>query len=225
MLLGMLIKEYRQQNGVTMEEFAKKCGFSKGYISMIERGKNPKTGRPIAPTLKAYDAIAGAMGLTLNELLKKVDDTVSLEPTSIEPVGSDLGDVIALPIIASIAAGYDGLAEEYENETAEIPIRMLKGYSRDEIKVVRVKGNSMYPQLCNGDLVVMHVQTSVDPGDIAVVVYNGEEATIKKVNYVYGEDWMELIPANPEYMTRRIEGVDLEQCKVIGRVLSLIRDF
>lgn len=58
-----------------------------------------------------------------------------------------------------------------------------------------------------------------------MVIYNGEEATIKKVRYEPGENWVELIPANPEFMTRRIEGKELEQCRVIGKVIRLIRDF
>lgn len=64
---------------------------------------------------------------------------------------------------------------------------------------------------------------SVDNGAIAVVLYNGEEATVKKVRY--GQDWLELIPANPEYMTKRITGPDLEQVRILGQVIKLIRDF
>lgn len=57
------------------------------------------------------------------------------------------------------------------------------------------------------------------------MAYNNDEATLKKVKYVPGEDWLELIPANPEYVTRRIQGADLGQCHVIGKVIRLIRDF
>lgn len=57
------------------------------------------------------------------------------------------------------------------------------------------------------------------------VLYNGDEATVKKVHYVYGEDWLELIPINPEYETKRIEKHDLENCRVLGKVVKLIRDF
>ena len=51
MNLGTLVKEYRTNNSLTMEEFAKKCGLSKGYISMLEKNQNPKSGKPIITTI------------------------------------------------------------------------------------------------------------------------------------------------------------------------------
>lgn len=38
-----------------------------------------------------------------------------------------------------------------------------------------------------------------------------------------GEDWLELVPINPEYETRRIENEDLEHCHVLGEVVELMR--
>lgn len=82
----------------------------------------------------------------------------------------------------------------------------------------------MYPKLIEGDTILCKRCNSVDSGDLAVILYNGDEATVKKVNYVIGQNWLELIPINPEYTTKRIEGADLEQCRVLGKVVKLIRD-
>ena len=101
---------------------------------------------------------------------------------------------------------------------------MLHGYPPEECVLFKVKGNSMYPKILDGDKIVVHEQISVDPGDTAIVVYNNDEGTVKKVNYVYGEDWLELIPTNPEYPTKRIEGAELEKCHVFGKVIGLLRD-
>ena len=49
-------------------------------------------------------------------------------------------------------------------------------------------------------------------------------ATLKKVEYVLGEDWMKLIPINPEYQPKTIEGADLELCRVLGIPKLLIRE-
>ena len=40
MTLGELIREYREQHSMSMEEFARLSGLSKGYISMLEKNKN-----------------------------------------------------------------------------------------------------------------------------------------------------------------------------------------
>ena len=82
----------------------------------------------------------------------------------------------------------------------------------------------MYPKFLEGDNLLCLRTDSVDPGSIAVVLYDGEEATVKKVNYVQGEDWLELIPNNPEYVTKRISGEALNQCRILGKVIKLIRD-
>jgi repressor LexA len=82
----------------------------------------------------------------------------------------------------------------------------------------------MYPRLLEGDTILCKRCTTVDSGELAVILYNGDEATVKKVKYVQGEDWLELIPFNPEYPVKRIEGSDLEQCRVLGKVMKLIRD-
>ena len=51
MTLGNIVKQYRADNDLSMDEFARRCSLSKGYISMIENGINPRNNKPIAPTL------------------------------------------------------------------------------------------------------------------------------------------------------------------------------
>ena len=44
MELNELIKLFRETNDYTMQEFADRCGLSKGYISMLEKGVQPRRG-------------------------------------------------------------------------------------------------------------------------------------------------------------------------------------
>ena len=63
-----------------MEEFAKLASLSKGYISMLERGYNPQTGKKIIPSISALNNIAKAAETDLDYLLKVLDDIeVSLD--------------------------------------------------------------------------------------------------------------------------------------------------
>ena len=57
-----------------------------------------------------------------------------------------------------------------------------------------------------------------------MISYGDDEMTIKRINYVDGEDWLKLVPLNPAY-PRRIEGVDLESCHIIGIPQVLIREY
>ena len=83
----------------------------------------------------------------------------------------------------------------------------------------------MYPLYMKGDVVLVLRQTTLNrSGDIGVIRYNEEEATLKKVEFVYGEDWMKLIPINPEYPPKLIENEALEECSVIGIPRMVIRE-
>jgi transcriptional regulator with XRE-family HTH domain len=74
MKLGDLIREYREKHDLSQRQFALGCGLSNGYISMLEKGKNPKTGKPVTPTLFQLKKLADGMNITIMELLERIDD-------------------------------------------------------------------------------------------------------------------------------------------------------
>ena len=74
MTLRELVITYRNEKGMSQRQFATACGLSNGYISMLEKNVNPKTGLPVTPSLPALKKIAMGMGLTLNDLFLQADD-------------------------------------------------------------------------------------------------------------------------------------------------------
>lgn len=74
MTLREMVREYRESQGLSQRRFAEKCGLSNGYISMLERNENPKTGLPLTPSLPALKKIASGMGMTLTDLFTVADD-------------------------------------------------------------------------------------------------------------------------------------------------------
>jgi len=54
MTLGDFLRKYRDDHNISQRSFAKACGVSNGYISMIEKGINPKTNEPITPLYIVY---------------------------------------------------------------------------------------------------------------------------------------------------------------------------
>lgn len=57
-----------------MEAFGKKCGLSRAYISILEKGINPTTGKAFVPTIDTLKRIADSTGADLDSLLKMLDD-------------------------------------------------------------------------------------------------------------------------------------------------------
>lgn len=186
-----------------------------------------------------YADLADNSGIPLSTILKVLSgNTRSPRIDTVEAIERALGlnekkpsnvyDVDGLLVyeeIGTVCAGYNGMVNEIPTgKKIEIPASMISGGNKDDYFVLRVSGNSMYPKLLEGDTILCKRCDGVDSGDLAVILYNGDEATVKKVNYVTGQNWLELIPINPEYPTKRIEGTDLEQCRVLGKVVKLIRD-
>lgn len=135
-------------------------------------------------------------------------------------------DYATFPVIGEIAAGYDNIAvEDWSGEKVDIPASYLKGRETSDFFVLGVKGDSMYPEYHDGDKVLILKQNTLNySGQVGAVLYDGDCATLKKVEYKDGEDWMQLVPINPSVKPQRIEGVDLERCKVLGIPRLLIRD-
>lgn len=74
MVLKEYLKEYRASRSLSQRQFAEACGLSNGYISMIERGYNPKTKEPIICSLPTLQKLASGMHISLNQLLTDIDD-------------------------------------------------------------------------------------------------------------------------------------------------------
>lgn len=73
MKLGEYLKAYRERHGLSMRALADLCGFSKAYINILEKGVNPKTGKPISPTIQAFEKIAAGTKTDVDTLLKILD--------------------------------------------------------------------------------------------------------------------------------------------------------
>lgn len=204
------LKELRKKYNYTQEQLAAKLGTAKSTISMYESGHRE-------PDFETLEAIADVFNVSIGDLL---DGTRRLSSPGITD------DIVTFPIIGEIAAGYDNIAlEDWYGDKIDIPRQYLHGRSPSDFLVLRVKGDSMYPIYHDGDVVlVLKQETLNNSGDIGAVIYDDECVTLKKIEYVYGEDWMRLLPLNPEYKPKTITGEDLEHCRVIGIPKLLIRE-
>lgn len=110
MELKTFINSYRTEHNLTMEQFAKLASLSKGYISMLEKGYNPQTGKKIIPSISALNNIAIATGTDLDHLLKIIDDI----EVSLDSPAQDM--IISNPQEEQLIIGYRKLTEANQKE-------------------------------------------------------------------------------------------------------------
>ena len=215
MTFGERLRAARKQKKLTQKELAKLINAAHNSISNWENDQN----KPDPDTIQN---LCWALDVQPNYFFGETSKPDSL------PAPRITEDVVTFPIITSVAAHYDSMSFNeggVEGDNVEIPQKYLRGRPASDYCVMRVKGDSMYPDYRDGDLVLVLLQATLNrPRDIGVIAYGDEEMTIKRIDYVPGEDWLEMIPINPNYPPKRIEDAELERCRVIGIPKLLIRE-
>ncbi len=124
--------------------------------------------------------------------------------------------VVSIPFKGYIAAGQPIEAiEEYEAIT--VPKSMVS--SSGEHFALGVKGNSMIDEgIFDGDTVIIRKQNTVENGETAVALINGNEVTLKKI--FKEKNRIRLQPANPKLRPLYVKAVVIQ-----GKVISAIRNY
>ena len=73
MKIGDYVKQYRIEHGLSMQAFGDRCGLSRAYISILEKGINPTTGKSFAPTIETLKKIADVTNADFDTLLLMLD--------------------------------------------------------------------------------------------------------------------------------------------------------
>lgn len=210
MAIKDLLKERRLELSLTMLDVAKMVGVSEGTISRWESGdiKNMRRDKIVLLAKALQTSPAKIMGWEESEpQLPK--DAVPYNPV-----------VHEIPILGTIAAGQPLYAEQH-----------IEGYTYTdrnggaEYFALRVKGDSMNAiNICDGSVITVRRQSEVENGEIAVVMVNNDNATVKRFKR---EDAMvQLIPQsyNPEH---QIQIYDLKKDKIdiVGKVMECKIEF
>ena len=216
---GDKLREIRTQRNMSQDELAALLNTTKQVISRYEKSQRT----PKLDTVQEYARLLNVPLLYLvdNNMDTMPSTTPSKQDDAVEFLMDD--ETVSFPVIGSIAAGYDHEPiYDLTDDVQVYPRSMLHGRPASDFFVLRIKGQSMEPVFCNGDSVLIQRCDAVDQGTVAVVLYNGDEATLKKVRYT--PQWLDMIPINPEYSVRRIEGSELSRCRIMGKAVSLSRD-
>ena len=192
------LKLLRNQKRISQAKLADELGVSASTVAMWESGeREPKN-------YETLEIIADYFNVNMEVLL-----TGKLAPTKI-------------PVLGKVVAGIPLEAVEEIIDYEEIPQSMARN---GEYFALQIKGNSMEPKFSEGDVVIVRKQEDVDNGDIAIVLVNGNEATVKKIKKFDGG--INLIPTNSEYevITYTADEIEKLPVRIIGKVVELRAKF
>lgn len=214
-MLSEQIKKCRKESGYTQEELAKilrnkyGLGTDRAMISKWETGFQE-------PQIHTVTCLADLFGVSIDFLNNDVNKKLQLPDISSKN--------IEFAVIGEVAAGFNKIAiEDWTGDKIKIPIEYLKGKNKEDFFVLRVKGDSMYPLYIDGDKLLVQKQNAIDySGQVAVVIYDSELGTIKKIEQK--KDSVQLVPVNPQYQPQVISGADIENIHILGIPKLLVRD-
>ena len=199
------IRYYRKLNKLTQADLANKLDVAPTAISAWEVGRNK-------PLMDKIEQMSTLFNVKKSDLLGDDIDT----PTNLVPISR--ASIVSIPILGTIKCGQPILAEEnitgYREELSD---RLPSG----NLFYLKSQGDSMLPTIPEGSLVLIREQPTVEYGEVAAVLVNGDtEATLKRVKKQ--GDIVMLIADNPDYPPYII--TDDNPARIIGKAVQVSVD-
>ena len=189
--------QLRKQNKKTQKDIAQLLNKSQQSYGKYENGIT----EPDAESLKI---LADYYSISVDELLGN-SNTITEKG-------------IKIPVLGSIPAGIPIEAIEEILDYEEIPKEWA---SQGEYFGLKVKGNSMEPRICSGDVVIVRKQEDAETGDVCVVMVNGFDATLKQIKKDTGG--ITLVPFNKAYSPVYYSNKEIQELpvRIVGKVVEL----
>lgn len=201
-ILASNLQKLMDRESITQKDIAVIAGVSQQSVPNWLAGK-------LMPRMGAIEKIAEYFDVAKSDLLEMKDGYES--------------KATRIPVLGTVKAGIPITAVQEILDYEEISSEMARC---GEYFALRIKGDSMEPRMHEGDVVIVKKQSTVDSGQIAIVLVNGDEATVKKVRF--RDNGIELIAFNSYayephfYSAEEIQRLPVE---IIGRVVELRAKF
>lgn len=130
--------------------------------------------------------------------------------------------VVEIPLLGTVKAGYDYLAQENWIGTVDVDKKLSEG---NELFALKIKGDSMSPVLIEDDIVIIKKQDDFENGDIVVAIINGDEATIKKAKKSNNSILLQPFNTNYEPLIFTYDEMKTIPITIVGIVKQLKREF
>lgn len=195
MSIGKRIANLREEYGWKQYELAQKMDLNPAALNKIENGKRSIKEEEISK-------VAQIFGISTDLLL----GVNTPRPGN------------RIPILGTVVAGQPAYAAENIVGWEEVTDKMSM---QGKLFALKVKGSSMEPEFKEGDIVIVREQPDIESGDIAVVLINGDEATLKKVkkdpNGLFLYAFNQAVYEPHFYSNNDIETLPV---RIVGRVIE-----
>ena len=206
-MFGSKLRDLRKREGLSQEELAKKLGVSKSTIGMYEQGqrKKPQSDEVLKKIADFFnvtlDYLMGyeARGVNMNDMMR-----YDLRPIETKRI----------PMLGSIPCGEPRMCDREYETFIEVSDSIHADFC------LTAHGDSMInARILDGDVVFIREQSTVENGEIAAVIVNDNEVTLKRFYYYPEVQQIILYAENPKYQPLVYEGEALSHIRVLGKAV------
>ena len=201
------IKELREAKGLNMKEAARMLQMP--YTTYVNYEKSLRE-----PTSEVLIQLADFFDTSVDYLVGRLAwDSISRHSSLPCPENIiSIPEMKKTPLIGTIACGAPILADEHIEEYIDTPKHISADFA------LTCKGDSMInARIFDGDVVYIRQQETVENGEIAAVLIDGE-ATLKRVQLF--DDHISLEPENPQYRPLVYWGEEMNDVRILGKAVA-----
>lgn len=198
--IGARLADFYTSRGIKRKAFADSIGFQYDTLRAYEEGRAEPGGDFFAKLIVAYP-----------------DADVGYLVTGVRSEPGALQETRHVPVLQDVKAGAPVMGFSDMDVIGTVTTSNTKD---KELFALRVRGNSMEPEISENDFVLCAPNRPFISGKIYVVITTDSEATVKQV--WRKEDGYELVAFNPEY---RNQFLTFEQVIRLIRVVEIRREY
>lgn len=192
------LNRYIKKSGKTQKQISKDLGINPQTVNSWCRG--------IAlPRMGKVQMLADYFGISKTDL---IEDRHGKNQTV---------NASRIPVLGRVRCGIPLDAIEDVIDYEEVPEKM--NYD-GKLFGLRVKGDSMYPPIRDGDTLIVHEQPDAETNEIVIAMVNGCEATCKELKKI--DDGIMLVPWNRDYDAMFFSWQQVQELpvRIVGKVVE-----
>lgn len=222
MVLADRLRELAYDKSMNLKEFCSYVGVSYRTIQNYLAEKS-------SPNAQVLELLNAKVGVSANWLIFGIEPKyVDAECESTKNGAHEDSEFVQIrrhQVEASAGNGSE-VASEDAAQSYAFNRKWLgkRGLKPDTLSVISVRGDSMEPDLNDGDLVLIDLaNTDLSDGKIYAVQYSGN-LFVKRIQYVPG-DTVRLVSRNAQYAPIEIKTPEADGVRVVGRVVASMHEW
>lgn len=190
-IIAQNLKQLLFEAGKTQKDLANDLGVSPQVVNTWCRGI-------AVPRMGKIQALADYFNVEKSEIIDvhtTVEETSNKENIS-KVLNNNIPAHFRIPVLGHVAAGVPIEMIEDIIDWEDLPKTEFKEPEKEYFGL-KIKGHSMEPRICDGDVVIVHEQADAETDQIVIATIDGKDATCKRLKKY--QDSIALISNNPAY--------------------------